>query len=991
MSRSLWPHCIVAGFVVVGAVIACGSPAPNSSTAPKRNPRAATGSAEAKPGSAQPFDMAPRPDPAPTSLTLPRRLNERLEIGDLASAEQALRQGYYSALEQAIPAIKGSRSSPADKAQLLLLEARLAMVRGRYPEALSATHAATRAARGNPSLRNDAETLGAEAMIAQGKRSEAQSTLSRLAQNDGATRAQLLLGLLHQAAGRQNEAEQALMQLIEAYNSEAIGPRDAAGLAYVAAAAAALDSPQDANDAFQQSTKAAPKRIETQLWWARLFLDKKDAGHAEESVMQALRENPEHPEAHALMARIRIEQSLDFANAEKELDRAMEVNPNLVMALVTRAGMALRDRDFASTKAHLERALKINPRDLEALSVRVAQHFVASDDTGFERAKRDVQKQNPRFGPMYRILDEFAEWEHRYPELVQLARKRLAQDPEDAHAHATLGLNLLRMGDETAGLAALRAAWDRDRFNVRVFNTLNLYDDIIASQYEEVSTPAIIFRFHKEERAILERYVPRTLEKAFRAMRARYKFRPEGPIRFELFADPEHFSLRTAGLPNLGVQGVCFGKVVTAISPRGGPFNWGQITWHELAHIFHIQLSRNRVPRWFTEGLAEYETMIARPEWQRELDHELWSALHSDRLPPLRLMNQAFTRARSAHDMMTAYYASSQIAKYIVEQYGFDRVVRMLRGWGAGKQTADVVQNALGISVDELDRKFRAHSRTRMAARAKDFRVDFNRYADLDRYKERAAKQSNATRQAELAAAWVAAGNRQKAATAAQRALSINDKEPIAHFVMAHVDRDRAEFHLRHLLADGHNGYEVRLLLARAMLRRKKKDLAAVQRELEAAQRIDSARPEAWLGLREVARRTKNRRLRLRALTKLAQIDEHNPEINAELLDLLRAREQWGELVRFGEMGRFLTPGRVRTHAVLGAAYLRTNRAQDALFEYDTALLASPEQPGPVYLGRARALMALRRFEDAKKSVKQAVAADAKLSSEGNQILNRHP
>ncbi|HBQ12735.1 MAG TPA: hypothetical protein DEF51_16880, partial [Myxococcales bacterium] len=112
-------------------------------------------------------------------------------------------------------------------------------------------------------------------------------------------------------------------------------------------------------------------------------------------------------------------------------------------------------------------------------------------------------------------------------------------------------------------------------------------------------------------------------------MRRRYGFTPTTPVHVEMFSDNQHFSVRTSGLPNMGVQGVCFGQVVTALSPRAGPFNWAQITTHELAHVFHIQLSRNRVPRWFTEGLAEYETIIARPEWQREQDHRLWLALQS--------------------------------------------------------------------------------------------------------------------------------------------------------------------------------------------------------------------------------------------------------------------------------------------------------------------------------------------------------------------------
>ncbi|MFO0653415.1 MAG: hypothetical protein U0326_44755 [Polyangiales bacterium] len=82
----------------------------------------------------------------------------------------------------------------------------------------------------------------------------------------------------------------------------------------------------------------------------------------------------------------------------------------------------------------------------------------------------------------------------------------------------------------------------------------------------------------------------------------RYGFTPEGPLSIELYADDEHFSVRTSGLPEIGVQGVCFGRVVTAISPRGGPFNWAQILWHELAHASSRSSSRSRVPRWFTEG-----------------------------------------------------------------------------------------------------------------------------------------------------------------------------------------------------------------------------------------------------------------------------------------------------------------------------------------------------------------------------------------------------
>ena len=38
-------------------------------------------------------------------------------------------------------------------------------------------------------------------------------------------------------------------------------------------------------------------------------------------------------------------------------------------------------------------------------------------------------------------------------------------------------------------------------------------------------------------------------------------------------------------------------------------------------------VSNSRVPRWFTEGLSEYETVLARPEWRRENDADVHAAM----------------------------------------------------------------------------------------------------------------------------------------------------------------------------------------------------------------------------------------------------------------------------------------------------------------------------------------------------------------------------
>jgi tetratricopeptide (TPR) repeat protein len=913
----------------------------------------------------------------------PSPAQERAPADPLAGALDLYRRGRYGEAETALERL----ATGPDEAPARLALGRLYLETGRFEAAARAAEAAARV----PAQRSAAHTLLGEAQMARGRLDEAEAVLREAAADPAAHRARVMLGRLLLRRGREAEARSVLMQLVRAYNDGVIGPGDGEGIAYVAMAAAMLGSPHDANDAFRESVRAAPERVETHLAWAALFLSKYDTGHAEECLRDALRVNPEHPIAHAMMARVRLEQSFDFTGAAAELDRALAIHPNLVMAHVTRAAMALRDVDIAAADAHLDTALAIDPHDLEALSVHAAVRFVEGDTRRFRAAVRAVLDRNPRYSELYSIVADHADWEHRYAEIVDLAREALRIDPEDARAHATLGLNLLRIGREAEGLAALREAWRRDRFNVRVYNTLNLWDEVIVPQYETIAAPPFTFRMHREERPLIERSVVSTLRAAWNDMRRRYRFTPRMPVWIELFASPTHLSVRTAGLPHIGVQGVCFGQVVTAISPRGGPFDWGQITVHELAHVFHIQMSRNRVPRWFTEGLAEHETMRARPEWRREEDHRLFFALEGGRLPPVRDFNQAFTRARSAEDAMTAYYASSRLIAYLESRFGWDALVRMLRGWGEGRTTPDVVQRALGISIDDLDRDFRASERTRLAARARDFAVDFARYADLEAVRARAnAARSDAGAQGELAAALLAHGDAAGAAAAAIEAIRLDARQPIARFVLARLaverrDGSEAETHLAELIAGGHDGYEVRLLMARAAMLRS--DVAGMRAALEVAVAIDSDRPEAWRGLLQSAELGRDPELRLRALRRLVDIDQHDRASLAALLDELAQREAWDELLAVAPRTVFVDPERGRGRYLHGEALLRAGRAAEALGEFDLALRASVELTGPIQLARARALAALGRRREAREAAHRAVAADPSFAPAASDLL----
>ncbi len=77
---------------------------------------------------------------------------------------------------------------------------------------------------------------------------------------------------------------------------------------------------------------------------------------------------------------------------------------------------------------------------------------------------------------------------------------------------------------------------------MRVFNTLNLYEKTIARDYVTVEHPPFRIRYRKDERAILERYVPALLDQAWQKMIKAYGFTPETPIGVELYGERGEFS-----------------------------------------------------------------------------------------------------------------------------------------------------------------------------------------------------------------------------------------------------------------------------------------------------------------------------------------------------------------------------------------------------------------------------------------------------------------
>lgn len=821
--------------------------------------------------------------------------------------------------------------------------ARVMLETGRLEEAIKFADEASRVGKEHKIA---AAPVKALALVRRGKLEDALRVCDAVKDEESARRARLVAGEILLRMGRSRDAEPYLMSLVQDFNDKKITPRDPEGMALVGRATYLLRSKRDANESFDDAERAGNKTPELFLWRARLFLEAYNIGRAEEMVRFALKAAPELAEARLLLAEIKLAQTLDFDGAEREIQRALATDKMLPTAFFLRAGIALRDMEIEAADKAIVEGLSIDARSPDLLAMKAAVRFLDDDKPGMEAALKATFQQNAEFARAYQIISEFAEWEHRYAEIIEMMKKAAQLDPQDGSILVNLGLNQIRVGDESGGLINLNKGFRKDKFNVRAYNTLNLYERDIPQNYESIKADShFLVRYPKNEKNVLERYLPRFLDDAWVDMRKRYGFDPSTPIGVELYGTREHFSVRTSGLPNVGIQGVCFGETLAAISPKAEPFNWGMVVWHEVGHVFAIQLSKNHVPRWFTEGLSEYETILRRPEWAREEDPSLYLALRRGKVPAVEQMNRAFTHAEDASDMTTAYYASSQIIVFMAEKYGMPKLVTMLKLWGAGKRTPEVLRTALGVPGEELDRQFRAWLEQRLARYKNQYLPDLRPKPREIAKKEAAAQPQNAAAQVQLALAYLASGDPKSAVVALDTAQKLDPKNPDAHYLRARMALQRkkpeeAKRELETMISEGNDGYTARMLLGDIAGRAK--DLKTAAAQFEAASNLDPSQAEPLQALADMARKAKDSDRELIILRKLAALDQHDRRVWRRLLAGLVDRGQWNEAKKVGEGALFVDIHGAETHSLYALALLNTGDTDKAIFEASSALLCEP-------------------------------------------------
>lgn len=394
--------------------------------------------------------------------------------------------------------------------------------------------------------------------------------------------------------------------------------------------------------------------------------------------------------------------------AEKALSKALEVNPFHAEAYLVRGVLELSDGQMGKAVTSLERSIELDPSSLRARGLLAACHFLRADEAAVKAAEAAALAVNPKGAEFYATIATTIESKFRYKEAVQFCDRALAVDPEYWPAYYTLANNCLRTGEMERGREYLQKSWDHDRFNVWVFNTRALLRHM-DSHYQELKTDAFVFKFPRPDFDVLSTYMVPLLEDAVVKLSAHYKTPIPRPVYVEAFSEHKWFSARTVGLEGFAAAGACFGQVVTLTTPRALPQNWGAVAWHEFAHVVALALTRNRVPRWFTEGLSVFEEGRDHPRWARVFEREIADTYASGRLLGMAELDFGFSKPKYPNQILISYFQGCLIVQHIKAKHGFDKVLEMLAGYGADKSTPQIFQEVLGQSLEEFDREFFAY------------------------------------------------------------------------------------------------------------------------------------------------------------------------------------------------------------------------------------------------------------------------------------------
>lgn len=497
-----------------------------------------------------------------------------------------------------------------------------------------------------------------------------------------------------------------------------------------AEAAYALGDFDTANVAFRAAAAADARATLPRVRWGRMYLSAGLYGDAVSLFQEAMALDADDLGARLGMARLAVERF--DGDVQEELDELLADNPDLVEPHLLAARMAVERGDYDVAEREAKRAQQIaaqqNLPPLEALGLLAVADEVRERDPAAHI--REALAYNPRYGDMFVQLGYFNVIRRLYVEADAWLQRGLEVEPESWTVQREYGLNLMRLGRVAEARQHLIQAFNTGPKNTATENTLTLLDSLDKFDSIRTTSPALNLQLRKDEIPTLGPYAQQLAADSIEALSRRYGYRPSGPVTIEIYPDHDDFAVRTAGLPGIGLLGVTFGNLVIMDSPSGrkrGEFHWGSVLWHEMAHVFTLGVTQNRVPRWFSEGMSVYEEWTSGPTPGVNMTPDIIESFIAGQFLPVAILDEGFIRPTYENQVQVSYQQAGLICYFAAQHWGVDRLVSMLRMFDGKTTTAEAIRRAFEVAPEEFDRQFNEFMNKRYAA----FIADPKRWPDL--------------------------------------------------------------------------------------------------------------------------------------------------------------------------------------------------------------------------------------------------------------------
>lgn len=670
---------------------------------------------------------------------------------------------------------------------------------------------------------------------------------------------------------------------------------------------------------FNRALKNDPNCREAYLAAASLALDKQDYELAANQYRKALQRFGDDPDMHYGLAKAFYHS--DRGAMVKSLDAALYLNPNHVPALLLLAEHQIDCEDYAAAGKSLDRAAAVNPRHPETWAYRcVLAHLATPDSVGgskaVEQTRANALKDWPTDPRVDYLIGRKLSQDYRFADGAAYQRQALKFDRGYLPAKIQLAQDLLRLGHEDEGWKLADEVHNQDAYNVQAYNLVNLSDHL--SKFKTLKTDQFVVRMDEREAALYGDVVLDLLQQAKSQLCEKYGLELDRTVIVELFPEQQDFAVRTFGLPGgEGFLGVCFGNVITANSPNAEKlFNWQATLWHEFCHVVTLNLTRNKMPRWLSEGISVYEESQRNPTWGQQMNPQYRKMILGSELTPISSLSAAFLNPPSPMHLQFAYYESALVVEFLVEQFGYETLKTILADLAKGEQINTAISRC-AAPLAQIEKEFKVFARKR----AEDLAPDVD---------------------------WEQPEKGQ---------LNPADPEALAEWLAKHPNNFWAlTLYAKNLLAD-----------------RKWADAKEPLQKLIALYPEYSGDDNGYLLLAEAHRNLGQTEQERQVLAKLAMISANAIYAYGRLMEIAMQEKNWQEVVENGQRYMALNPQLSSLHWQLGRANEELGRDGQAVESYRHLLLLAPADPADIYYRLGR-LMQDKDPAAAKKYVLLALA-----------------